>query len=90
MSTSVTGTEALRAATRAMPRPIWPAPMTPSFFISAAMAGDVEENWREMDERREAAVEVDLGLDISLLPSRAMLAMGGVGGEVEREGNVRQ
>ena len=73
LSTRVTGTEALRAATRAIPRPIWPAPMTPSFLISRAMLGE-EENWRFRAERRAVGL-VGLGWDMRRVVRRVRVDM---------------
>jgi hypothetical protein len=78
LSISLTGTEALCAATRAIPRPctsqlaipidisrvqtIWPAPMTPSFFTSAAAPTEGEElklrHWR-LATHLSACLEAD-------------------------------
>ena len=76
LSTSVMGTEAFCAATRAMPRPIWPAPTTPSFLISWAMLAE-EESWRLSAESLEDAVAAmeDLGDGINLLEILEMADM---------------
>lgn len=58
---------------------IWPAPITPSFLISAPATG-VEENWRERDA---SLCEATLDLEFAMIldKTRAEDAMG----EKERE-----